>query len=841
MTTPNRALPAPPEDPRARRRTFVLWGNLTFLTGTILALLRASALFVMFGVYRHEPLALTLSRIASTLGHAVPFALLIAAMVTGVWLWMTPPRAAWMRTIAHAIALGASAFLILLVLSGWPFDDADHLVNPPDPRGRAALLRLSAVALATASLLWLITSALSRRRGLSRWLERPVTLAVTALATLLVPAGFHTLYTAVPNVRLVREVVRDVLFDKPGWTVEEQHPASAPRIDVLTPSTDYHVDGGDLPTLILPPPSRVRFTIEPSDGPVRLRGAAGVDRSVEKRLAECAVGFRVAVNGARVFDEVVQIRAGGAPEQHAWRYIGGRNGLALQPGDVVELSTSLVAPAAQRDHPPVIDAGFGGLSLERDVARTRQRASAEAPNIVLIVMDTLRADRLSSYGYPLATTPALDRLAARGVLFENAYATASWTWPATASILTGLSPEAHGVVDDDACYLSGGLETLAEVLASRGYTTAAISCNPLIVANKNFDQGFEAFDASNRDFRKSSQVLPSIRRWLRGHAPYRFFLYLHLVDPHAPHEPDASALRLVGGTRPSDFPEDAIGRYETLLWTGKGHGANGELRTDELIPREHQEWLDKSYTASVATCDRYVGLVLDELAALGLDENTVVAFTSDHGEELLDHGMLAHGQSLYEELVRVPLILAGAGIHGRGVRSHAIVSNRHLATTLARLGGAHFTRVEDPLDLARPEPASETVFFSTDHGWWNGRIERLKLFGVRSGDWVLHFAPSGRPWGAPWESDPGAGQVRLFNVRADPRQTQDRSADEPALALELRQRIVEHIQRAGEGRPARVLGAGSSTLEMLREIGYVGDDSSGDPRSRLPREKKNPH
>ncbi len=841
MTTPNRALPTPPEDSSAGRSTLVLWGNLTFLTGTLLALLRAIALFVMFSVYRHEPIALTLSRIASTLGHAVPFALLIAAAVTGVWLWMMPPRPSWTRTIAHAIAFVVSAFLILLVLSGWPVDDADHLVSPPDPRGRAALLRLTAVALAGSSLLWLITIALTRRRGLSRWLERRGMLAVTALAALLVPAGFHALYTAVPSVRLVREEVRDLLFDKPGWTVEEQHPSSAPRVDVLTPSTDYHVDGGDLPALVLPPPSRVRFVIEPGDGPVRLRGAAGVDGAVEKQLPECAVGFRVTVNGARVFDEVVQVRAGGAPEQHAWRHLGGRDGITLQSGDVVELSTSLVAPAAAREHPPVIDAGFGGLSLERDVTRTRQPAGADAPNIVLIVMDTLRADRLSSYGYPLPTTPALDRLAERGVLFENAYATASWTWPATASILTGLSPEAHGVVDDDACYLSSGIETLAEVLASRGYTTAAISCNPLIVANKNFDQGFEAFDASNRDFRKSSQVLPSIRRWLRGHAPYRFFLYLHLVDPHAPHEPDESARRLVGGARPSDFPEDAIGHYETLLWTGKGHGANGEPRIDELIPRSHQEWLDKSYTASVATCDRYVGLVLDELAALGLEESTVVAFTSDHGEELLDHGMLAHGQSLYEELVRVPLILAGAGIHGRGVRSPAVVSNRHLATTLARLGGAQFAHVEDPLDLARPEPTSETVFFSTDHGFWNGRIERLRLFGVRSGDWVLHFAPSGRPWGAAWESDPGEGQVRLFNLAADPRQTIDRSRDEPALALELRRQIVAHIQHAGESRPARVLGAGSSTLEMLREIGYVGDDSAGDPRSRLPREKKNPH
>lgn len=820
-------------------RTLVAWLSLTWIGGTVLAALRGIALYVMFGVYREEPVHLVLSRIASTLDRGVPFAMLVAGAIVGIHLWMIPARGSRGRAGAQAVAFAASAFLVLLVLSGWPVDDADHLVDPPDPRGRAALLRLSAIALAGASVLSWSTALLARGSRWTRWLESRAALLVAGLAAIALPVAFHALFTSVPNVRLVREEVRDLLFDAPCWTVEEAHPESAPRVDVLTPSIDYRIDGGDLPALILPPPSRVRFEIRPSDGPVRLRGAAGVGG--EGLPSECAVGFRVDVNRVRAFDEVVHVREHGPPEQRAWRYLGGSSGIDLKPGDVVELSTELLVPAAPGERPPVVDAGFGGLALERDVARTRQPAGRDAPNIVLIVMDTLRADRLSSYGYPIATTPAIDRLAARGVLFENAYATASWTWPATASILTGLSPEAHGVVDDDACYLNGQLETLAEVLAGRGYTTAAISCNPLIAANKNFDQGFETFDASNRDFRKSHLVMPSIRRWLQGHAPYRFFLYLHLVDPHAPHEPSEDALALVGGTKPPDYPDDAISRYETLLWTGKGHGPDGERRTENVVPRAHGEWLDKSYSACVATCDDYVGLVLDELAALGLDEHTVVAFTSDHGEELLDHGMLAHGQSLYEELVRVPLVLAGPGIPGRGVRSPAVVSNRHLATTLARLGGAAFARVEDPHDLARPEVPSETVFFSTDHGWWNGRIERLRLFGVRSENWVLHYAPSGRPWGAAWDSDPGEGQVRLFDLASDPRQEHDRSRDDPERALALRQTIVDHIRRASEGRPARVLGAGSSTLEMLKEIGYAGDESSGDPRARLPREKRKPH
>lgn len=823
-------------------RVLVAWASLALATGTALAAMRVVALLVMFCVYRAEPVDPTIVRLASTLSYAVPFALAAGALAAAVALWAARPgagegdaaHAPRSRAPRLALAIVTCSALFLAILSGWPVDIPEYVPDPSDPHGRDGLLRLAAVALFSASALAWIARGVYRPRGLARHLGRRGVLALAASIAVLVPGGFYARAVSLRAVRVVRESARELLFDEPSWTIEEHHPDREPYVDVLTPTRNYLVDGGDLPALIMPPPACVRFSVRPEDGPVSLRASAGLKFRQYDFSPECAVGFRIEVNGVAVFNDVIRIVQTNGEEQRAWRHIGGETGIALRPGDVVSLSTTLVTPVLPRESWPVISAGFGKLVLERKVTRSRQRATPTSPNIVLIVMDTLRTDRLSCYGYPLATTPALDRLAARGILYEQAYATSSWTWPSTASILTGISPEAHGVIDDAACHLSSRLETLAEALAGRGYVTGGFSCNPLIGANTHFDQGFETLDASVRSFRKSDTVLPMIVDWLREQAPYRFFLYLHLVDPHAPLLPRAGARALVGGTAPDDYSEDAVSSYQTRLLNAEGHTPTGESRPELVIPPEHQRWLEQSYTAAVATSDHYVGLVLDELAALGLDENTVVAFTSDHGEELLDHGLLAHGHSLYEELVHVPLIMAGAGIPQRGARSDAIVSNRHLAPTLARVGGARLAQVEDALDLARPyPPLSEPVFFSTTHGWWNGRRERLQIYGVRDGPWVLHYAPSGRPWGAAWQSDPGEGQMRLYDLSTDPEQRIDRSGDQAEVAQELRRRLLEHTRAATERRPARVLGAGGATMDMLRNIGYAGDDE-GDSEARVP-------
>lgn len=803
------------------------WTSYALVVGVVLALLRGGALFYMFRMYRGDALDLTLARIAFTLRTAIPFAFACTALGTALVAF-----AATRGWTARALAVLITAALALLVLTGWPVDIPYHIPDPRNPRGYEALERLAFTALAIGVVWMAIGVHVSRATSLRRVLAARATFAGVLAFAVLAPIGFHMVAVRVGSVRSVREPVRELIFDADGWKVSERHPAREPYVGVLTPTADYRVDGGDRPALIMPPPSSVEFRVRDEDGACVLRTAGGVQGGVKLRLddvrREITFAFDVLVNGTSAAREIVKIERDAPESQFAWRTLGGEAGVPLRPGDVVTLRTRLLWPELAPELTPVLPLAFSRPMLDRTVERTRQRATPENPNVVLVVMDTLRADRLSCYGYPLPTTPHLDALAARGLRYEQAYSTASWTWPSTASILTGLAPEAHGVTDDDSCYLSSGLETVAEVLAHRGYTTAAFTCNPLIVANKNFDQGFETFDDSIRDFRKSDLVLPSILNWMQMYKDWRFFLYLHLVDPHAPHRPRPEDIALVGGLAPAGMPDNAVSYYERKLWRGDGHAEDGTLELDQAVPPEHQAWLPKSYTAGVAVADHYVGEVLAQLDALDLRENTIVVFTSDHGEELFDHGMISHGQSLYEELVRVPLILAGPSIPS-GVHSPSVVSNRNVAPTLARLAGTRFERIPTFVDLARADAPSETVFFSTRHGFWNGDHKRHEVLGLRQGDWTLFWAPDGKPWGAPPNADPGEGEMRLYDLAHDPLQREDLAKREHERAHALRRILVEKTAEALAQQPAQKLGAGEATMNMLKKIGYTGDEGMLDP------------
>jgi arylsulfatase len=488
----------------------------------------------------------------------------------------------------------------------------------------------------------------------------------------------------------------------------------------------------------------------------------------------------------------------------------------LVPGQEILLESRIIAPE-EPGKLPLLALGFGSLALERRGEKPLSAATPSSPNIVLIVMDTLRQDRLSCYGYELETTPVLDRLAERGILYENAYSTASWTWPSTASILTGLYPETHGVLADAECYLNNTVETLPEVLSQRNFLTAAFTCNPLIVPNKNFDQGFDHFDSFHQ-FRNSARVIGGVQDWIRQNAESRFFLYIQFTDPHEKYHLVPGALERTGAVRPEGYPEQGLNAYHGRLLRNAGHDENGNSKVDELIPEENREFMQHAYDAAVITADTYVGLILDELAANGLEERTIVAFTSDHGEELLDHGMVTHGHTLFPELTRVPLILAGPGL-ASGERVETPVSNRHLAPSLAAIGNATFKLEQDPVDLKAPELVREQpIYFSTKQGWWNGK-RRQDLYGVRSQGWELHWAPTGADWGE--ETGPEFGQYRLYDLTSDPQARHDLAAAEPERASAMLQQLRDHVGRAIEGRPKLTVGAGARSREALIGIGYI--------------------
>lgn len=621
---------------------------------------------------------------------------------------------------------------------------------------------------------------------------------------------------------VLRTIVRDLLEEEGAFERVESHPEAEPSLGELCPAPfNPKLDGSDMPALLVAPPGEVRFRVLEEDGPVLLTGAVGVHFTAAQHLPEgverAVVRFEVFVGEERRFEAAIPVqRLGPKRAKSEWRHLGaeGEAGLALEPGDEVRLRTRLDSPEGEAvASVEPMEVGFGKLRLERHETVMRGLASPERPNIVLILQDTQRKDRLSTYGYERETSPHLDALAERGLVYEEAYSTSSWTWPATASLFTGLLPHEHGVLDTSSCHLTTRLDTLPELLQRRGYTTAAFSGSGIIVPGKNFDQGFEHFAFERGRFRKTHEFLGEILEWVRANAHRRFFLYLHLVDPHGPHEaPDEALRRFAPQGPPEGWTHANFQDYTNRLKHGEGRDEAGELDPSRVVSAEERRWIDDVYDACTWTGDRYVGEVLALFDELGLSEKTVFAYTSDHGEELFDHGKLEHGHSLHRELVGVPLVLAGPGIPA-GERATTPVSMRQLAPTLARLGDAYMEQVVDAQDLSRPGSLeARSIYFTTEHGFWDDR-GRTTLHGVLDEGWLLHVAPRA----------PGRA---LYHLTEDPLAEADRSGPDAGRAAALEESVKQHFLELAQRRSGTAFAAGDATLEFLEGIGYIdgGED-----------------
>ena len=334
--------------------------------------------------------------------------------------------------------------------------------------------------------------------------------------------------------------------------------------------------------------------------------------------------------------------------------------------------------------PPRRRGGLAALVLLAAAASACSRpaegpAAAEPPlprrtrGYVLVSLDTLRADHLGTYGYGRATSPFLDSLAARGTLFEEAYSHYPSTLVSHMSMLTGLLPGEHGVVEPGAV-LAPEIETLAQVFQRGGFATAAYTEGGYMSGRYGFRRGFETFHARHRS--GSRQVQQTFRRgvaFLEAQAPDRpFLLFLHTYAVHAPY----------------DAPE----RYQRMFWQGDPPpGAppptpraltEQNLRGDPLPPRA-VEYLTAAYDAGIRETDDVLRAFFADLERLGLRDDVTLVITADHGEELQDHGRFHHTQ-LYRETMRVPLLVVHPD-RREPVRQAGLVGLSDLAPTLYEL------------------------------------------------------------------------------------------------------------------------------------------------------------
>jgi arylsulfatase A-like enzyme len=627
----------------------------------------------------------------------------------------------------------------------------------------------------------------------------------------------------------LERVVLDYMTVPGAWEVVHGREDAPPRIEVLCPSLTTSTDGVDMPSLVLPPTSEVRLSLAAGlrgegEGELRLRARAGVDQRIFNRLGpgqpSGRVAFEVRAQGHLLAREVIAVVREHRRE-NAWRDLGGPHGIVVEDAEDVTLRTQVLdAEGKPLELGTPVLAGFGGLRLVRSEARARTASSPERPNVVLVLMDTLRVDRCSTYGYARETTPRLTEFARRGLRFDRCYSTASWTWPSTASLLTGLTTTEHGLTGASSSFLFEQFTTLAEVLQAAGFTTAAWSGNPIVSPRRNFDQGFETFGASNAaDMRETAEYFEEIRAFLRERAGTRFFLYLHLVDPHTPHRPLDEAARLLAPDVPREFRKKADSLWQATD-DGQGVLPGGEVALDHIASPEERRWTEELYDASVWSGDHWFGVLLDELARLGLDDETVVAFVADHGEELFERGFFGHGHSLRDELVRVPLVLAGPKVPA-GRTSDALVSSYQLGPLLARLAGVEFGTDAAPLRLLEDGArGAEHLLFTTTRGWWKGR-NNVRLAGITDGRWKFNLALDGAPWGAT-EPAPG-GDHELFDLAADPDERTDVAREHPDLVERYKALLLGDLATLETRRVGPDIPAGEATLDMLDQLGYGGD------------------
>lgn len=584
----------------------------------------------------------------------------------------------------------------------------------------------------------------------------------------------------------------------------KEHP---PRQDLFQPRrSGEEAHYSHLPALILRPTTRVRYELPAVHPSAELRFTLCPALNAYGGSAQATV--TATWNGQPCFEESLDCSKQVPAEERRWRHYS----IPVPTGGVLEFLVTFEGP---HEVPPQI--GLGRLQVGVPFDAPRSTSAPARPNVVLVVIDTLRADRLGCYGADKPLSPVMDALAERGTRFARAYSSAPWTLPGTASILTGKTPYEHGVGISNSFYLSDAFDTLAEPFQRHGVTTAAFTCNPLIAGSRNFDQGFEHF--RNYRWARAKVIHDDVVEWLDARGDERFFLYLHTVDPHDPYEPtEATAKRLVGPA-----PADFIPR-ELRPQAGQFYGPDGFDKERLISSNNHQFEL---YDAEVFDVDEALGRIIDKLRALDLLDKTIIAVTSDHGEEFLEHGWVGHNSQLHDEQTHVPLIIAGPGIPSGEVVETAL-ENRYLFRTIleaAHVPGAPSTEpnlLERDADGQLAPQTEDLPVLLVNGPSKYADFESRTLVNLRStqalidGDWRFQL-------GAP-ANDETPTIIALYNLASDP-QCQTNLADQyPQRLDQMRARAHELITEARDNRPALVPST-QGTLDLLRANGYLGDDS----------------
>jgi membrane-anchored protein YejM (alkaline phosphatase superfamily) len=452
---------------------------------------------------------------------------------------------------------------------------------------------------------------------------------------------------------------------------------------------------------------------------------------------------------------------------------------------------------AEPAHPEAVGAWVEDVEIAWGEPRIENRPferTSAPPSMVLILVDTLRRDYLGFHGFEGLISPNLDWLATESVVFENAFTQAPWTKPSIASLFTSLSPDAHGLDNheglfgprEDQALTTGVLPakamTLAEALKGAGYRTAAYVANPWIHGRYGFEQGFDSYEIVE----KLPEILERARGFIRREQR-PFFLYLHFMDVHGPYDSSEEDFQAMGASpslAPREEPRDGdlvkLPSYLSgISWFEDEEFRNRTFGEIVAFRLSRSRTLRARYAANVLDFDRGIAPFLNELRNSELNESTILVLTSDHGEELLEHGGWDHGFNLYEHQLRVPLLVRtpGAADRRRESRTANLVDVMPTLLALADVEAPEGVEGEDLLAFDGSDGPTFSAATKHREGVYALRTERYKLI-----------------------FDGKTGSVSLFDLSADPGEYRDIASENEAEARNLLGVLSRHIEDARGSR-----------------------------------------
>lgn len=452
-------------------------------------------------------------------------------------------------------------------------------------------------------------------------------------------------------------------------------------------------------------------------------------------------------------------------------------------------------------------AGWADPEIMRPKTDKKMPGGDKPKNVILIVIDTIRADVFEPLGGEgsKVQTPSFDALLPESTVFTRAYVNENWTKPSVATILSGLYPVTHNAkLDDDT--VSPDIELVTETLKSHGFATGGFIANGYVSNKYGFDQGWDFNRNYIRENFKSDadKVYADALEWVNEQGDKPFFLYVQTIDPHVPYRVDRKY------TEPyfAEEPPKSIGK----MLGGRGQQ---DLNKRELTEKE-LAWVEALYYGEVTFHDEFMGKFIEDIRKKGILDDTVLIITNDHGEELGEHGRLGHGHTLYDELVRAPLLIRHPGRFRQGEVVHDPVEAVDITPTILDLLELPANKDHDGfsiMPLLEGQPLSRPAYAVSDF------LDKRRS--IRVGDWKMHRWPQ---------------KANLYNVKDDPLEEKD-LADTAHIA----RRMVEvHLAEAlaTPDKRARVLGTKTTkkkfdpgVVEMdaelrkqLDALGYFGDE-----------------